>query len=341
MKRVLLTGAGGSIGVHTIAHIFHNTDWEIVGIDSFKHKGWMDRITEVLREHPEWESRLNVITHDLTAPFSDMTKKRIGEIDYIISMASLSDVQDSIENPVPFVQNNIAVILNTLEFAREAKPEAFIQISTDEIYGPARIDESHKEWSPILPSNPYSGSKAAQEAIAISYWRAYGVPLVITNTMNNFGEMQQGSKFPVMIQKLLEADEVVTIHGTPEQVGTRYYIHSRNHADALLYILQNLPPHPHRDGDLDKPDRYNIVGDIQLSNLELVLEIGRLMDKEPKIQFEDFHATRPGHDRHYGLDGTKLATAGWTSPISFEDSMKDTIEWQRKHPLWLDQPEEK
>src|SRR3990167_8126184 len=131
MKRVLLTGVSGSIATHTLAHIFHNTDWEIVGVDSWKHRGWIDRLTEVMKDHPDWHDRLVVVTHDLTAPFSELTKKKIGHIDYIISMASLSDVEASIENPVPFVHNNVALVLNLLEFAREVKPEAFIQISTD------------------------------------------------------------------------------------------------------------------------------------------------------------------------------------------------------------------
>lgn len=334
-KRLLLTGAAGSIGVHTIAHIFHNTDWEIVGLDSFKHKGWVDRITEVCLDHPDWKDRLTMITHDLNSPISPMTKDRIGDIDYIISMASLSDVQASIENPAEFIQNNIAVILNTLEYAREIKPKVFLQVSTDEVYGACHRTAAHPEWSPIVPSNPYSASKAAQESICISYWRSYALPLVITNTMNNFGEMQQSSKFPAMVQKLIESDQEVLIHGKEGEIGTRYYLHSRNHADALLYILTNLPPHLHQDGEIDRPDRYNVVGDVQLDNLELAQLIARLMGKQLKYRLEDFHATRPGHDRHYGLNGDKLKGLGWQPPLSFEESLRNTIEWQQQHPEWL------
>src|SRR3990167_1545028 len=136
MKRLLLTGIGGSIATHFVAHIMHNTDWEIVGIDSFRHKGWSDRLTEVCKEHLDWPTRIHVFTHDLTAPFSQLLKKRIGKIDYIISMASLSDVEASIQEPVPFCQNNVNLVLNLLEYAREVKPEVFVQISTDEVYGP-------------------------------------------------------------------------------------------------------------------------------------------------------------------------------------------------------------
>lgn len=335
MKRVLLTGIGGSIGIHTFAHIMHNTDWAVVGTDSFKHKGWNDRVTEMLKSHPEWRERLTMITHDLTSPFSEMTKKKIGNVDYIISMASLSDVEASIQNPVEFIENNVKVCLNVLEFAREVKPTVFIQISTDEVYGASDGKFGHPEWSPIVPSNPYSASKAAQEAIAISYWRTYGVPVVITNTMNNFGEMQQSSKYPSMLQKWIDKGETVIIHGSEGDVGTRFYLHSRNKSDALLYIIKNLPPHMHVSGSTDKPDRYNIVGDAQLSNLELAQTIAKLMGKELKYEYVDFHKNRPGHDKHYGLDGTKLSDLGWKAPLDFETSLKNTIEWQQDNKDWL------
>lgn len=326
-----------------MAHIFHNTDWHVIGTDSFRHKGWYDRVKTMLDAHPDWVERLTMVTHDLTAPFSELTKKKIGHVDYIINMASLSDVGGSIEPDgkitgasAEFVKNNVAIVLNMLDYAREVKPESFIQISTDEVYGSSYKDYGHPEWSPIIPSNPYSASKAAQEAIAISYWRTYNVPVIITNTMNNFGEMQQGSKYPAMIQKWVAKDETVIIHGKEGHIGSRYYIHSRNHADALLFILKNLPPYMHQPEAVDRPDRYNIVGDVQLDNLQLAEVIARLMGKELKHKLiYDFHSTRPGHDLHYGLDGTKLHGLGWRSPVSFEKSMKETIDWQTRHPEWL------
>lgn len=335
-KRVLLTGISGSIGTHTLIHILHNTDWEVVGIMTGRNKGLVERVTEMLRDHTEYWERVTLVTHDLTKPLTKNVKKRLGHIDYIINLASLSDVEASIKNPAPFIQNNINIVINTLEYAREVKPEVFLQFSTDEVYGPSGRDQRHEEWSTILPSNPYSASKASQEAIAISYWRTYGVPVIITNTMNNFGEYQQDSKYPVIIQRCLMNDETLTIHGKENDIGSRYYIHSRNASDALLFILNNLPPHAHKDGELDRPDRYNIVGDKQVDNLELALCIANIMGKELKYEFVDFHATRPGHDRHYGLTGHKLKKLGWKSPLSFEESLKNTIEWQVEHSEWID-----
>lgn len=337
-KRVLLTGVGGSIGIHFVAHIFHNTDWDIVGTDSFRHKGWTDRIKIMLDDHPDWKDRLTIITHDLAAPFSSLTKKKIGHVDYIISMASLSDVEASIQDPVPFIKNNTDLILNLLEYAREVKPEVFVQISTDEVYGAvaSKYDDLRKEWDSIVPSNPYAASKACQEAIAISYWRTYGVPLVITNFMNNFGEMQSAAKYPVIAQKKIAAGETLEIHGSETgQIGSRSYIHSRNCADAVLYILKNLPPYMHESEKADKPDRYNIAGDVQLDNLELAELIAKKMGKELKYKLVSFHSTRPGHDPHYGLNMEKLTKLGWEQPVSFEDSLKNVIDWQTQNPDWI------
>lgn len=336
--RCLITGIGGSIGVHVFCHVMTNTDWDVVGIDSFRHRGWTDRVQEVLTDHPTWQSRLKLLRHDLCAPISPVMQNKIGHIDYVINLASLSDVFASIQDPVPFVKNNVDIILNMLEWARVMKPRVFLQVSTDEVYGPTDGKTFHKEWSPIVPSNPYSGSKAAQEAIAISYWRSYGVPLVIVNLMNNFGEMQSAAKFPAIVQHKLLNGDTITVHGSPNEQGSRHYIHSRNTADAFLHIIDKLsqPAHLHVAGIADKPDRYNIVGHHQVTNIELAQLIGGMMGKDVDIHYEPFGAARPGHDRHYGLDGTKLHATGWEAPVSFEDSLRSTVEWQSEHPEWLE-----
>lgn len=336
MHRVLLTGISGSIGIHTLSQIMKHTDWHVVGVDSFRHKGWSDRLNSHFKDHTQDINRTTIITHDLTAPFSELSKKKIGHIDYIISMASLSDVEASIQEPAPFVQNNVALVMNLLEYAREAKPEVFIQISTDEVYGPTTgKNDGYKEWDALVPSNPYSASKAMQEMAAIAYWRTYNVPVIITNTMNNFGEMQSPTKYPVMIQKAIANGEEITIHGDSDGTGSRSYIHSQNFANALIFILKNLPPYMHQPSVVDKPDRYHIAGDKQLDNLELAQTIANLMGKELKYKFVDFHQTRSGHDKHYGLDDSKLRLKGWIPPHTFEESLANTIKWQSENPEWI------
>jgi dTDP-glucose 4,6-dehydratase len=326
--KILITGIGGAIGTHVLDHFLENTTWDIVGVDSFNHLGYLDRL------HPN--QRLTLIRHDLTAPFTERQIEKLGELDYIINLASLSDVQGSIDDPVPFIRNNTELMLNTLELARKIKPKIFLHFSTDEVYGSAPVDSGHKEWDTILPSNPYAASKACQEAIAISYWRSYGVPLIITNTMNNFGERQGATKYPAMIQSKVAKGEKVTVHAASDgTIGTRYYIHSRNTADAVLFLLTNTDAYLHQAGEIDRPDRYNIVGDAQVDNLELAKTIASLMGKELDYELVDFHSKQPGHDLHYGLDGEKLTKLGWKSPMSFKESLEKTIKWQQENKEWL------
>lgn len=329
--RVLLTGASGFVGSHVLQHLLENTDWHIVCIASWKHKGLPERILEVLDGQDR--SRVTIITHDLESPITAKTAERIGRIDFILNLASQSHVERSITDPVPFVQNNVNLMLNMLEFARKVQPRVFLQFSTDEVYGPAPDEKDFPEWSTILPSNPYSASKAAQEALAISYWRTYGVPVIITNCMNIFGEMQDPEKYMALIIRNVQKGEDVPVHGKPDAIGSRYYLHARNVADAIMYILRTLPPEMYPD--TDRPSRYNIVGDVEMDNLNLALTVATMMGKPLRYHLVDFHSVRPGHDRRYALDGTKLQDLGWKAPLSFEESLRRYIKWTNEHPQWL------
>lgn len=330
----LITGAFGSIGIHVVTQIMEKTDWRVIALDSFRHKGYRDRLTRVLKENSEWKDRIKVIQTDLVCPINPQMIKEIGDVDYILHLAAMSDVFFSIENPVYAIQNNINSTLVMLEYARVAKPKQFLYFSTDETYGPVKSGEAHKEWDTHRPSNPYAASKAASEDICYCYWRSYDVPLIITNTMNNAGFMQSSSKFPVIVQKKIEAGEVVTIHGNEKEIGTRFYIDSRVTAEALLFILSKGAYH-HKTGELDEPLRYHIVGDRAYSNLELAQTIGKLMGKELKYEIVDFHKDQPAHDIHYGLEDNNLATAGWVPSKNFETSLKEIIAWQRENPEWI------
>lgn len=349
MTRVLLTGAGGFAGHHFLEHALANTGWDIVNTDSFRHKGKTDRISEVFRSHddfaakrPWWSERTSILTHDLTAPFSEQAIDSMGEIDYIVAYASESHVDRSITDPVPFCQNNYDVALNTLELARRVKPKALVWISTDEVYGPVGQSDlkGHSEWAPILPSNPYAASKAAQEALAISYWRTYGVPLIIVNCMNMIGERQDAEKFVPLVLKRVLAGDTVIIHAKGAEIGTRHYLHARNLADAILFLLENTTPAKFRSSEeagwhAYRPDRYNVATPDRIDNLTLAQMIADYAGKHLSYQFQDFHTTRPGHDPHYGLNPEKLASLGWTPPISLADSLKKTVAWTMQNPSWL------
>lgn len=333
-KTIVITGSAGFAASHLVDHLIANTDWKIIGLDSFRHRGDSLRIPH--------EPRYQIHYLDLNSPISPRLIDQIGEIDYIVNMASDSHVNRSISDPVPFVQNNVNVALHTLEYARIVKPKKFIQISTDEVYGPAPLGTDFKEWSEMLPSNPYSASKAAQEMIAISYWRSYGVPVLITNTMNIFGERQDAEKFiPLAIRKMLQKQKL-TIHGSESHPGMRHYIHARNHADALLFILQEIHPTYFDESDYERqfPHRFNIVGEIEVNNFELAAFIAKSVSETHgsvyfDYQFLNFDEARPGHDLRYSLSGEKLALAGWKAPKTFHDSLRKTVQWYLKNPSWL------
>ena len=332
-KRVLISGAGGFVGSHVFIHILHNTDWELVLLDSFRHRGKTDRITQQLDvSHPEYLSRVTVVTHDLKAPFSSQMIDKIGYIDYVLNLASESHVDRSITDPRDFIENNVALILTMLDWARVAKPEKFIQISTDEVYGPIN-EGGHREGSPHRPSNPYSASKAAQEDICYSYWRTYGIPIIVTNTMNIIGELQDTEKYVPMVIKKVLAGETVTVHASSKgEVGSRFYLHARNQADALLFLLVHHTPAMYPAEDLD---RFNIVGDNEIDNLDLAQRIAKIVGKPLKCELVDFHSSRPGHDLRYGLDGSKIAKLGWKAPIEFDESLDRTIRWTLDNKKWL------
>lgn len=333
MKRVLVTGSAGFVGSHFVEHVLKNTDWKVVGLDSFRHRG------DALRVQPDMDpSRYEMHFCDLAGGIGHRLRDRIGTIDFLVNFASDSHVDRSITDPVPFVRNNVDVMLNVLEYAREVRPRTFIQISTDEVYGSVPLNKPPvAEWAPILPSNPYSASKAAQEALAISYWRSYGVPLVLTNCMNIFGARQDVEKFIPKVISRVHDGSIVEIHGNQDRIGRRAYLHARNKADALLFLLKNTEARPYEasDSEFVFPDRYNIVGDREMDNLEVAKLIAKLMHKSLRYEMVDFHAARPGHDPRYSLDGSKLAALGWSAPLSFERSLETTIEWTLKHPEWL------
>lgn len=370
-KRLLLTGIGGFIGAHCLQWWLENTDWEIIGIDSFTHKGFVKRISEVERtigNRLKWntkflydaeriisfDGRVKIYTHDLSVPLDpplinqllgryieDCGKVTEEKIHYIVNMASDSAVERSTSNPVQCLQNNYNLTINMLEFARLCKPDVFVQISTDEVYGeaPPKPSVGHKEWSSIIPSNPYAASKAAQEAVAISYWRTFGVPVVITNCMNVIGEMQDPEKMvPKIIQYVKQGTEMpIYADKKPDgdwTVGSRIYTDVKCKAHALQYILQHLSPALYSDGE-PVPDRYNIVGDTELNNLEIAEEIARIMGKKLKYKLIPSESARPGYDRRYALDGTQLRVLGWKPPFTFDETLKRIVEWTVKNPHWF------
>lgn len=341
---ILVTGADGFIGSHFVDYVLSETERNLVLVCSWRRGGIGRRLSDVASGHTSWPDRVFIVTHDLQAPFSTIDVNKINQfgVKDIVHFAAESHVDRSITDPSDVVRNNVLVTINALELSRKIDGlRSFFQISTDEVYGPADGSYCHKEWDPIIPSNPYSGSKAAQEAIAISYWRTYGVPLVITNTMNNIGERQSADKFvPMVIKKILNG-ETIDIHSIDGRVGSRFYLHATNHAHAIMSIL-DAPvqyPAPGRQGPFGyRPERFNVVGEQEISNLDLVEKIASRMGvpmSEVKYELVDAHSSRPGHDLRYALDGAKMSQRGWEPPMSLDESIDSIISWYTGNPEWL------
>jgi dTDP-glucose 4,6-dehydratase len=351
--RALLTGAGGFVGSHALRHLLAETNWDIVCPVTFQHKGLSDRIRLAMDDMPDAAHRVHVVRCDLTTPISLVTDHTFGNIDYVLNFASESHVDRSITHPGAFIQNNVALMTNLLDWARTRDLKALIQISTDEVYGPAAPGTAHREWEDLhLPSNPYAASKAAQEDIAFAYWRTYDLPIVFTNTMNIIGETQDPEKFVPMVIKCVKDGLPMTIHSSSDGVpGSRFYLHARNQADGVLHVLRHHMANVsaggkelfgsgtgeslrYSDGGV-MPYRYHIVGEQEIDNLDMASRIAAAVGKPLKYDLVDFHSSRPGHDLRYALDGEKMVRIGWTPPIPLDESLRRTVLWTLTHPEWL------
>jgi len=323
--KLLLTGGAGFIGHHFIEHIIKNTDWEIVVLDKLSYAGDLNRVADITL-FKEAVGRIRFVYHDLRAELNAHLAAEIGDPDYIVHLAAESHVDRSISNPLPFVDTNVRGTTNLLNFARSLDYlKAFINFSTDEVFGPAPSGVNYKEDDRFRPSNPYAATKVGQTAMGMAFFTTYGTPVINTFTMNNFGERQHPEKFIPLVVKKVMTNSKVTVHGTPGNIGSRYWIHARNTADAILYLL----------GNGIAGEAYNVVGEVELNNLELAQKIARILEIKLEYDFLDFHASRPGHDRRYALDGTKIAKLGWKQPVDFEYSLSKTVKWMATHPRWL------
>jgi dTDP-glucose 4,6-dehydratase len=223
------------------------------------------------------------------------------------------------------VQANVVGTHYALALARLLEAR-FLYFSTDEVFGPAMQGVAFKEYDEHNPGNPYAATKSGGEMLVKAYANTYRMQTTITRCMNVFGERQHVEKFiPLVIRKVLAGDKVV-IHEDPTCTvsGSRFYIHARNVADAYMHVM-HMPD-----------DTWHIVGEREVSNLDLARMIADELGKPLHHELVDFHSSRPGHDLRYALDGGKLANAGWVPPVGFEQSLAKTVRWYVENPRWLE-----
>lgn len=337
-KHVLLTGGAGFIGHHIVDYIIANTDWTITTLDRLDYSGNLNRLHEILdRYTPEQKKRVNVVFHDLRADINPYIEARIGKPDIILHVAAGSHVDRSIAHPYEFVMDNVIGTVNLLEYARRLNNlETFLYFSTDEVFGPAPKGVQYKERDRYNSSNPYAATKAAAEEMCVAYENTYKLPIIITHTMNVFGDRQTPEKFIPMCIRKINCGESVTIHAdsTKTKAGSRFYIHAKDVADAVYFLLVNKPTIKPDFGNAHCP-KFNIVGAEEVDNLSLAKMIATAQNKPLNYEMVDFHSSRPGHDLRYALSGDLMKSLGWEPKISLSGRIKEVNDWYLNNDQWL------
>jgi len=304
-----ITGGAGFIGSN-FAHYVSDIWKDVVILDKLTYAGDMDNLYPL--KYPvkgvdlAYESRLE----ELFKQYKPKT---------IFNFAAETHVDNSIDNVAPFIDTNIIGTINLLKLSVKYDVQMFHHISTDEVYGALELDEPpFTENSPYNPQNPYAASKAASDHFVMSYHNTYGLPVMITNCSNNYGPRQHREKLiPKTINNILEGKKI-PIYSQGENI--RDWIYVEDHCAGILGISYA--------GDVG--EKYNIGGECEMTNLELVKMIIKLMNaSEDLIEFVD---DRPGHDLRYAIDNAKIyKTISFQPEFNIEDGLKKTIDWYEKN----------
>jgi dTDP-glucose 4,6-dehydratase len=316
--RILVTGGAGFIGSSFVRYVLsHRPDAEVVNFDLLTYAGNLQNLAEVAGD-----PRYTFVRGDIASPDDVQAVFSASRIDAVVNFAAETHVDRSIEGPSAFVRSNVTGTQCLMECARRHAVSRFIQISTDEVYGSLGPEGAFREDTPLDPSSPYSASKASADLLALSYFRTYKFPVAITRCTNNYGPYQFPEKLiPVLVTNAME-NRSLPIYG--DGLNVREWIFADEHSRAVLMALESGRP-----GEV-----YNIGSGHERTNLDVVREILRLMGKpESLIRFV---ADRPGHDRRYAMDCSKIEREwGWKSQVDFTEGLKHTIEWYLSHQDWI------
>ncbi len=315
VKTYLVTGGAGFIGSRFVNFILEKyNDVRVVNVDKLTYAG-----------NPENIKQLSDDERHIFCKDDICNEQRIKEIfqlykpNYVVNFAAESHVDRSIGKPEDFIQTDVFGTFILLEASRKHKIEKFIQISTDEVYG-STLGDPFRETDPLMPSSPYSASKTAADRLAYSYFKTYDLPVIITRASNNYGSYQYPEKLiPLFITNAMD-DKPMPLYG--DGLNVRDWLYVEDHCAAVDFIISKGV-----DGEV-----YNVGGGNELTNIVITDTILKMTDKSSDlIKFVD---DRPGHDRRYALDCTKLADLGWKAETDFEDAMKNTVEWYQNNRSW-------
>ena len=317
--RLLVTGGCGFIGSNFIRYVLEHYQPEMItNVDALTYAGSLESTSDFL---PEFGDRYEFIRSDI-ANFAAVDETLSNHSYFaVVNFAAESHVDRSIASPENFFRTNIIGASNLLESARRHGVKRFVQVSTDEVYGSLGEIGRFSELSPINPSSPYSASKASADLLVLAAHKTFGQDVVVTRCSNNYGPYQFPEKLvPVAILRAL-ADEPVPIYG--DGLNVRDWIHVEDHCAAVFDVLMQG-----RAGEI-----YNIGAENERTNLELVRAILSHLEKSEELI--KFVPDRPGHDRRYAIDSSKIRNEiGWKPLHNLERGLSETIEWYRQNEPW-------
>jgi dTDP-glucose 4,6-dehydratase len=328
---LLITGGAGFIGSNLIHHIIDQPAvTRLVNLDCLTYAGHPENLVAV-QHHPKYAFE----PVDLRDKNAVLDVVRRHGITHVMHLAAESHVDRSITGPGDFISTNVVGTFHLLEACRDAwtgasEPRRFHHVSTDEVYGSLGPTGYFTETTPYAPNSPYSASKASSDMLVRAYHHTYGLPTVITNCSNNYGPYQFPEKLiPVVIQSLL-ARKPVPVYG--DGMNVRDWLYVRDHAEALWQVLTR--------GEVG--ETYNIGGHNEWTNIRIVELICDLIDELASDRggrsrsLIAFVKDRPGHDRRYAIDASKIQeTLGWTPAHTFENGIRETVQWYLDHQAWV------
>ena len=320
MKNILVTGGAGFIGGNFIHYLLGNRpDCHITCLDALTYAGNLETLKSVLED-----SRLRFVHGDITDREAVYHLFEEENFDAVVNFAAESHVDRSIDTPEVFLKTNILGTQVLLDACNRFGTGRYHQVSTDEVYGDLPLDRPDlffTEETPIHPSSPYSASKASADLLVTAYYRTYGTPVTISRCSNNYGPYHFPEKLiPLMILNALE-DKPLPVYGDGKNV--RDWLYVEDHCRAIELILENG-----RVGEV-----YNVGGHHEKQNIEVVKTILHALGKSEELIA--FVKDRPGHDRRYAIDPSKIhRELGWLPQTSFEDGIQTTVEWYLQNRSW-------
>ncbi|MFA2820040.1 dTDP-glucose 4,6-dehydratase [Bacillus wiedmannii] len=314
---ILVTGGAGFIGSNFVHYMLQNYEtYKIINYDALTYSGNLDNVKS-LQGYTNYSFVKGEIQNGEL--LEHVIKER--DVHVIVNFAAESHVDRSIENPIPFYDTNVIGTVTLLELVKKYPHIKLVQVSTDEVYGSLGKTGRFTEETPLAPNSPYSSSKASADMIALSYYKTYQLPVIVTRCSNNYGPYQYPEKLiPLMVTNALEGKKL-PLYG--DGLNVRDWLHVTDHCSAIDVVL-----HKGRTGEV-----YNIGGNNEKTNVDVVEQIISLLGKTK----EDiaYVTDRLGHDRRYAIDAQKMKNElGWEPQYTFEQGLKETVEWYEHHIEW-------